>query len=67
MIEDLDPAAVEGRDAEESAARRILSSRKSRLWEHYKERYAARAKADDNGMVDVFLVRFAEAYEKAVR
>jgi type VI secretion system protein ImpI len=66
MLEDLNPSAIEDREREEASFGRLVSSRKARLWEIYKERYAARESAHDNGMVDVFLLYFSEAYAQAI-
>jgi type VI secretion system protein ImpI len=63
MMEDLEPASIERRAKEEGG---LGLSRKARLWEIYKERYNARAEPHDDGMVDVFLMYFSEAYEEAL-
>jgi len=68
MLKDLDPAAIEGTQPEARGfAIPGVSSRKAKLWDTYKERYNARASQHDNGMVDVFMLCFSEAYQRAMR
>lgn len=68
MLKDLDPASIEAGGDEDKGGFAIpgMSSRKSKLWETYKERYNARASQHDNGMVDVFMMCFSEAYNRAI-
>lgn len=60
LLDDLSPQAIEKRlDG-------VRLNRKSRAWETYVERWEAKthAHAHDNGMLDVFLAHFAEAYDR---
>ncbi|MCV0395089.1 MAG: type VI secretion system-associated FHA domain protein TagH [Rhizobiaceae bacterium] len=42
-----------------------LTSRKGRAWDQFVAAWEARSEAGENGMLDAFLVHFADAYEKA--
>lgn len=67
MLADLDPDAIElGEDTERGFGLPGMSSRKGRFWDTYKERYKARASQHDNGMVDVFMMCFSDAYSRAM-
>ncbi len=58
LLEDLTPEAIEKR------LEGVRLNRKSRAWEMYVERWDAKARAHDNGLLDVFLALFAEAYDR---
>ena len=66
MFLDLEPGAIETGVEEDSSLGRMIGNRKARLWDAYKQRYNARAEQHDHGMVDVFLMYFSEAYERAL-
>lgn len=58
LLDDLSPEAIEKRlDG-------VRLNRKARAWDTYVERWDAKTRAHDNGMLDVFLSLFAEAYDK---
>ncbi len=62
LLEDLSPESIEGR-----AAGGIMSSKKARAWETFVERWDAKTHPHENGMLDVFLTYFADAYDVAVK
>jgi type VI secretion system FHA domain protein len=62
MLDDMTPEAIAAR-----AAGGLVTSKKARAWETYVERWDAKAHPHENGMLDVFLACFAEAYEEALR
>jgi type VI secretion system FHA domain protein len=62
MLDDMAPEAIAAR-----TAGGLVTSKKARAWETYVERWDAKAHPHENGMLDVFLACFAEAYEEAVR
>ena len=62
LLEDLSPESIE-----ERAAGSIMSSKKARAWETYVERWDAKTHPYENGMLDVFLVYFADSYDEAVK
>lgn len=59
LLEDLSPESVEAR-----AGGGLLGSRKARAWEIFVERWDAKTHPHENGMLDVFLAYFAEAYDR---
>ncbi len=65
IFDDLAPAAIEAAQPEESTLGNLLKGSKGRLWDTYKERYAARSEPHDNGIVDLFILYFGDAYERA--
>jgi type VI secretion system protein ImpI len=60
LLDDISPETIE-RGVPSSA----LSSKKARAWESYVQKWQAMEKPHENGMLDVFLAYFAEAYAKA--
>ncbi len=62
LLDDLAPEAIESR-----AEKSLLASRKARAWEIYVQRWDAKIHANENGMLDVFLKYFAEAYDQQTR
>lgn len=62
LLEDLSPEAIEDR-----VSGGIMSSKKARAWETFVERWDAKTHPHENGMLDVFLAYFADAYDEAVK
>lgn len=62
LLEDLAPEAIEDR-----AGGGLLSSKKAKAWEVYVQRWDAKTHPYENGMLDVFLAYFADAYDDAVK
>lgn len=60
LLDDLAPETIEARVKGSG----LLSNRRARAWETFVERWDAKARAHDNGMLDVFLAYFAEAYDR---
>ncbi len=58
LLEELAPEAIEKR------LEGVRLNRKSRAWEMYVERWDAKTESHDNGMLDVFLALYAEAYDR---
>ena len=52
---------------EERTTGGIMSSKKARAWELFVERWDAKTHPYENGMLDVFLAYFADAYDVAVK
>ena len=63
LLEDLSPESIEGR----ATGGGIMSSKKARAWETFVERWDAKTHPHENGMLDVFLKYFADAYDDAVK
>jgi type VI secretion system protein ImpI len=62
LMSDLDPQAIE-REAGSGGIAAMMTSRKAKLWDAYVARWQAKAQRD-NGMIDAFMVNFAEAYDR---
>ncbi len=62
LLEGLSPQSIE---AKLSSA--TFASRKARAWDAFVERWDAKTEPYENGMLDVFLAYFAEAYDEATR
>lgn len=62
LLEDISPEAIE-KKVESSA----FSSRKSRAWETFVTTWKAKEEPHENGMLDVFLAYFSDAYAKATK
>ena len=60
LLEDLSPEAIE-----QKVASSAFSSKKSRAWETFVATWEAKEKPHENGMLDVFLSYFSDAYAKA--
>lgn len=60
LLEDLSPEAIE-----KKVSGAAFGSRKSRAWDTFVATWEAKAETHENGMLDVFLAYFADAYEKA--
>lgn len=62
LLEDLSPDAIEKKLPASSFA-----SRKGRAWDAFVATWEAKEDAHENGMLDVFLAYFSEAYSKAAK
>jgi type VI secretion system protein ImpI len=60
LLEDLSPDAIE-----KKVATSTFSSKKARSWEIFVATWEAKEKPHENGMLDVFLAYFSDAYAKA--
>lgn len=60
LLDDLSPEAISNK-----AGNSMLSSKKSRSWDIFVERWEAKTEPFENGMLDVFFAYFAEAYDEA--
>lgn len=60
LLEDLSPEAIDNK-----VSGSAFSSRKSRAWDTFVATWDAKEKPHENGMLDVFLAYFSDAYAKA--
>ncbi|MCY0095183.1 type VI secretion system-associated FHA domain protein TagH [Hoeflea ulvae] len=60
LLADMSPESIEAK-VEKSA----FSNRKAKAWETFVQRWDAKVEAHENGMLDVFLLYFSEAYQEA--
>ncbi|WEX10880.1 type VI secretion system-associated FHA domain protein TagH [Chelativorans sp. AA-79] len=61
LLEEFSPDAIESK-----AGASAFASRKSRSWDLFVEKWEEKA-ASDNGILDIFLAYFAEAYDEAAK
>lgn len=62
LLSDISPEAIE----EKSGSGLLGAGRKGKAWETFVERWDAKVEPHENGMLDVFLAHFAEAYAAAI-
>ncbi|GJE07309.1 MULTISPECIES: type VI secretion system-associated FHA domain protein TagH [Methylobacterium] len=64
LLDQLSPEGVEASDEGDRGLGGLLGSRKARLWDLYATRWDALASPHDDGMVDAFMVFFADCYDR---
>jgi type VI secretion system protein ImpI len=64
LAEDLDPEKIEQTLDSDSGLSALWASRRGRLWDAYVARWRTKAKRHDDGLVDVFMLYFAECYDR---
>jgi type VI secretion system protein ImpI len=64
LVEDLDPQAIDEATAPDTGLGALLTSRKARLWDSYVARWNAKTAPHEDGLVDAFMLYFAECYDK---
>jgi type VI secretion system protein ImpI len=62
LLDGLSPQSIEAKLTSSA-----FSSKKARAWEMFVERWDAKTDPYENGMLDVFLAYFSEAYDEATR
>ncbi len=62
LLEDLSPESIE-----ERASGGLMSSKKASAWDLFVARWDAKTHPYENGMLDVFLAYFSDAYDDAVK
>jgi type VI secretion system protein ImpI len=64
LVADLSPEAIEEATDSDRGIAALLGSRKAKLWDVYAARWHARTDPHEDGIVDAFMLYFAEAYER---
>ena len=64
LVEDLDPQAIAESTAQERGLDSLLGSRKAKMWDAYVARWDAKTAPYEDGLVDAFMLYFAECYDR---
>jgi type VI secretion system protein ImpI len=64
LVEDLDPKAIEEAAGPQTRLAALFGSRTSKPWNMYVARWQAKALRHENGLVDAFMLYFAECYDQ---
>ncbi|WP_394200038.1 type VI secretion system-associated FHA domain protein TagH [Litoreibacter albidus] len=68
LLEDLSPEAIEKRAGAGASKLAVVGGgKRARNWEVFVERWDAKTHPYENGMLDVFLAYFAEAYDSSIK
>jgi type VI secretion system protein ImpI len=67
LAEDLDPDAISETVEADRGIGGLVGSRKAKLWDAYVTRWRAKTASHGNGLVDAFMIYFAECYERGGR
>jgi len=63
LAEDFDPKSIEGSLEPDGGISGFMGSRKARLWDTYTARWQATTRRREDGMLQAFMLRFAEYYD----
>ncbi|ALA16811.1 hypothetical protein AL346_04530 [Chelatococcus sp. CO-6] len=66
LMEDLAPEAIDEATGDAGIGG-LIGSRKARLWDAYVARWQAKTAPHEHGLVDAFMIYFAECYDKGGR
>ena len=64
LAADIDPQAIEKDIVAGRGIGAVIASRKAKLWDAYVMRWEAKTRGFDGGLVDAFMLYFAECYDK---
>jgi type VI secretion system protein ImpI len=65
LVEDLNPQAISEATAQDGGGLGgLIGSRKAKMWEAYVARWDAKTAPYENGLVDAFMIYFAECYDR---
>lgn len=65
LASEIDPKRIEAAVDPDKGVGALLASRKSRLWDHYVTVWQAKAGKHEQGMLGVYMLMFADAYDKS--
>jgi len=64
LFEDIDPAAIDKSVEGDRGMASLIGSRKSRLWDNFVTRWQAKTKRNEDGIVGLFMLYFADCYDR---
>ncbi len=64
LVEDLDPQAIEAAAGEDKGLAALFGAHKARLWDLYVARWQAKSLRHEDGLVDAFMLYFAQCYDQ---
>jgi len=64
LMNDLDPQTIEREAGEDRGIAALVTSRKAKLWDAYMARWQAKTRRETGGMIDSFMLSFAEYYDR---
>jgi type VI secretion system protein ImpI len=67
LLEDLDPKKIDTSVDTDKGVSGLIGSRKTKLWERYVTVWQAKTGRNDLGMLGVFMLLFADAYDRSGR
>jgi type VI secretion system protein ImpI len=65
LIDDLDPAQIAAAVEQDKGFGSLLNSKKAKQWERFETLWNAKVGKNEQGMLGVFMLLFAEAYDKS--
>jgi type VI secretion system protein ImpI len=65
LVEDFDPKAIERAAGEDKGLAALFGAHKSRLWDLFFARWQAKSLRHEDGLVDAFMLYFAQCYDQA--
>ncbi len=65
LVEDLDPNSIEAAAGEDRGLAALFGAHKARLWDLYLARWQAKTLRHEDGLVDAFMLYFAQCYDQA--
>lgn len=64
LVEDLDPQAIAESTAQDRGLEALIGSRKAKMWDAFVARWEAKTAPYEDGLVDAFMIYFAECYDR---
>jgi type VI secretion system protein ImpI len=64
LLADLDPQTIDRDTDAEGGIAALVTSRKAKLWDAYVARWQAQVRREGGGLVDSFMLLFADCYDR---
>jgi type VI secretion system protein ImpI len=65
LLADLDPQTIEKEAGSDFGLAAMVGSRKAKLWDNYVARWQTKARGADDGLLEAFMLYFAESYDRS--